>query len=459
MSKDKEEIINDEKIEKNDEDTSINKDAQQTVGNEIQQTEPVKETGEQFVKRKLNPLRISYWLMISALITTLLMFFTFGIAGFTNLNFDNAAFYYNALRCYDDQDIFKHGYLTMDIEKKTMMTEKEIRYYSILQPSNHKGGNCMAGSSYVAPFQDAFPIKRQFAYRCYQSDEMVLLERAYAENRRRMLLPFDDTPIKSFLYNVPMSKAKLMKVVDQGKIRAAMGTCDPFVRAMSDLVGAIFNEFINMYRKGGDLSAYKLYFEYKDGKVVPSNELKDLIEKIINNLPIKDKLANKGTETISVESICRGIYRLGVASPNILDSLVIGKFYNVAYVMLSSVDRDAFKDVDQFKKLSESLDAERKKLVDKKVSAEDLDKFDEGMAYQLDVVRAKLIARGISIAFSNLFKSEKLEQKDKFPFSYEKDPRSGFTAFFTVSKPSETTEEALAICKAIFNQDFEEIKA
>lgn len=438
---------------------SENEIMEQNTNMEIQGEPKEKKTMKEWLKSVAWGAIIYY----TTIGTIVLLFSIFAIAGFAGLNFEYASFYYNALRCLDDEEIAMQTWVSLDIDKSTMKSKSENRYFDQMQSSNAKKGACMAGSWYTAPYLECFPITQKYNYRCYESDEMVQLDVDNAKNRFIAINTlFDNKCLNSWLVNDQFTKVKQIPDVDQTKMDAfnqlrTGQVLSEWAKKLMTLVDGVIVDFKKMHSKTADSSyTQKYYVEEKDGKIVASADLSSAIEGIMDAMPTKKNMAKGGKEDMSVESLLRGFTRLGKAKPVILDSLAIGKIYNWAIFMHSTVTFDDLSIIKAFKKKQEDYVKAAEEFDKQNPNAtpkEKKDALSKNMD-QLNSWRSIYIARAISMVISNLFKSQKLTQQKKFPFSKEKDPRNGFVKAFSCQGPKETTEDSLSILKAIFKDDF-----
>ncbi|OQS54755.1 hypothetical protein EHP00_1412 [Ecytonucleospora hepatopenaei] len=418
-----------------------------------------KDLNENKLKQWLKKLAwgsIIYYTVITVFVLVLSLF---AICGFASLSFEYASFYFNALRCYDDEDLSKNAWLSIDIVKKTMRTKGENRYFDVMQPSNQKKGACMAGSWYVPSYQEVFPITQMYNYRCYKTENAVLLDNENVKNRfHAMRLLFDDKLLHSWLINDPISKLSMLPVTKKKPMDTLKNDANiaSYVKKLLVLIDDIKNEFKAMHSE--NKNEQKFYFEMDSNnkEVVASADLKVRLEEIINELPIKEKMAEGGKKDLELKHLLKGVMRLGKANPTILDSLVIGKIINWGVLCFSDI---TFEDLDSIKKFKEKReDYDKAEKTFKKQNKDATDKeVTEALRKnhdQLSVMRATYLARVMSMMFANMLKSKKLETRKKFPFSKEKDPRSSIKKAFSISAPKEKTEEALEILEAVLKKKF-----
>ncbi|ORD93851.1 hypothetical protein ECANGB1_1461 [Enterospora canceri] len=406
--------------------------------------------------------RITLGILIKPAIFSLIFLgiLSFVLGGFVFTSFEHASFYFNALRSYEDRDMSKVGYTTMDAYKSTLYKDKEMRYFDQVQPGTLKQTNSMHGSWYILPYPEAFPIQNKLQFRAYKSDEMVKLDVAHAENRFKILKNMDKKKFHSWIVDQPVTKIKPFGTLSSADLQSSIAELDPWVSELVNLAQKVIKEFSQKYRTSNFNSEtdQEYYVKMNDKKEIElSSELEKGILAILEKLPHDSKLANNGKDKVTIEHVKGWFKRLGYANPTLVDSVVLGRVYFWAAIHSLEVKEDEFeKKVEDFKKKVEAKKEAEKSFREQNKNAKDEDvaKAMEKFAEEIGFMRTMFIYRGISTIFSHLFLSKKRTQYQKFPFNKQGDSRNVFSRFFGIAPSNESSKKIAQILEAMTGEEY-----
>lgn len=421
--------------------------------------EPVKSTAPAAPTKRKLPIGSIVFYGIFGFIA--LFFIICTIGGFAGTGVKNAAFHFNALRAEEDKTMGTKGYITIDAAKRTMYKKREQRYFDAHQPSAAVKGPTMAGSWDVMNYPDCMPIGNNYQFRAFYSDEMTAFDIMNSKSRFHALHFMNKDVIHSWLVDQNVSKIVPFKNLESSQIEEIKNS--PLVaelhRNLMDLLDKIFIDFLNCRNSESYKQLYSIYPD-SDGKMQMSDALAKEVTVIIGLIDKTEgltntNLANKGKEPVTVDTVLGFFKRQGLASPCLTDSVVMGKIYNWALILLSDVGEKELVAIEAFKKKVDEKEEATKTYNEQNPKASDasrskaLKKFSDSMAY----TRTAYIYRAISIAFANLY----LEEKDasnfnRYPFNSETDSRNFFAKFFCVGSTREKTAVSNQIIGAIFGK-------